>query len=126
MTPYQIRPAPNPRIPVNLQYFLTDPNKEKAPTSEVTIQTDEFQPRPDSPEYIPKKTGIDTATQVEDYELFNFEREVEPIVNVIITKTLEQSFLEIEEEEELKKMNNYKLEFYKKRAKDKDKWKRAL
>lgn len=34
--------------------------------------------------------------------------------------------MEIEEEEELKKMNNYKLEFYKKRAKDKDKWKKAL
>ncbi len=29
-------------------------------------------------------------TQVEDYELFNFDREVTPILDVIVTKTLEQ------------------------------------
>ena len=61
--------------------------------------------KPPSPKYIPKKTGIDTATQVEDVfykklnfklELFDFSREVRPIVNVIVTKTLEQSMLEIE------------------------------
>lgn len=52
--------------------------------------------KPPSPKYIPKKTGIDTATQVEDLELFDFSREVRPIVNVIVTKTLEQSMLEIE------------------------------
>ena len=34
--------------------------------------------------------------------------------------------MEIEEEEELKNMNSYKLEFYKRRAKDKDKWKKSL
>lgn len=41
-------------------------------------------------------------------ELFDFSREVTPIVNVIVTKTLEQSMLEIEQEEEIKKMMQFK------------------
>ena len=44
---------------------------------------------PPSPSFIPKKIGIDAATQVEDYELFNFDIEVVPILDVIVTKTLE-------------------------------------
>ena len=45
--------------------------------------------KPEDPPYIPKKTGIDAATQVEDYELFDFDREVTPILNVICSKSLE-------------------------------------
>lgn len=60
--------------------------------------------KPESPRYVPKKTGIDAATQVEDYELFDFDREVTPILDVICTKTLEQASLEIEQEEEFKAM----------------------
>lgn len=51
-----------------------------------------FHERPASPAYVPKKTGIDAATQVEDYELFNFDREVVPILDVIVSKTLEEVF----------------------------------
>jgi hypothetical protein len=49
-----------------------------------------FTDKPPSPSYIPKKTGIDAATQVEDYELFNFDKEVAPILDVIVSKTLEE------------------------------------
>lgn len=65
-------------------------------------QTDEFLPRPPTPPYIPKKTGIDAETQIFDYDLFDFDREVRPILNVVTTKTLEQALLECEEEEEVK------------------------
>ncbi len=37
---------------------------------------------------MPKKTGVDVNTQVEDWELFAFDKEVLPIVDVIVTKTL--------------------------------------
>lgn len=105
MTPYDIKPSTNPRIEVNLDFFLTDHKNTIKPEQATTVcQTDEFHKRPPTPPYIPKKTGIDSATQVEDYELFDFDREVTPIVDVIITKTLEQSRLEIEQEEEIKKM----------------------
>jgi len=40
-------------------------------------------------DFVPMKIGIDVYTQIEDYELFDFDREVKPIVNVMCTKTLE-------------------------------------
>lgn len=92
MTPYDIKPSPNPRIEVNLQFFLQDPNNLPPKTSMVDIQTDKFEEIEHEEVYIPKKTGIDASTQVEDNELFEFDREVGPIVNVIVTKTLEQVF----------------------------------
>jgi len=69
-------------------------------TDSISTQTANFEPRPDSPPYIPQKTGIDTATQLDD-ECFDFDTEVEPLLQVIIGKTLEQSLLEVEQEEEL-------------------------
>lgn len=52
------------------------------------------------------KTGVDKETQVwDDGELFNFEYEVEPILLVIVGKTLEVSRMEVLEEEELKEMD---------------------
>ena len=66
------------------------------------------------------------STQVEDNELFNFDREVTPIVNVIVTKTIEQSIIEIEEEEEIQKIHTFKQEFIKRRQADDKKWKEIL
>ena len=50
---------------------------------------------------MPKKTGIDEETQIWDYELFDYDWEVNPILNVVVDKTLEQALLEVEEETEL-------------------------
>jgi hypothetical protein len=58
---------------------------------------------------------------VEDYELFDFDREVTPILDVICTKTLEEASLEIEQEEELLAMKRFKEAYFRKRAGDKDK-----
>lgn len=66
-------------------------------------QTDEFVPRPFL-DYIPAKIGVDTGTQVEDDELamlFLFDEEVKPLLEVIVSKTIEQALFEIEREEEL-------------------------
>lgn len=71
---------------------------------EVESQTNEFKERPPSPEYVPRKTGIDVTTQITQDDvsyLFDFDREVEPILNVIVYKTLEQALFEVESEEEL-------------------------
>lgn len=63
MAPYDIKPSPNPRIDVNLEFFLTD-NINTIPQiqTEIDCQTDDFLPKPPSPKYIPKKTGIDAST----------------------------------------------------------------
>ena len=99
--PYELRPGPPPRIEVDLTEFLTEQNKFKPEEETVKTQTDDFVARPSTPEYVPKKTGRDVITEIGDYDLFEYDREVQPILNVLLTKTVEQALLEIEEETEL-------------------------
>lgn len=53
------------------------------------------------------------ATQIfpGDHELFNFYEEVEPMLNVLCSKTLEQARMEVLEEEELKIMRDQQKEY---------------
>lgn len=100
------------RVPVDLTDNLTA--KEEAPVLDtVEAQTDEFLPEPPAEQYQPQKTGVDMSTQVEDGELFIFDAEVEPILEVLINKTLEQSIMEVEEEFELDSMQEFKVEWFK-------------
>mmetsp|Transcript_7969 Transcript_7969/g.18797 ORF Transcript_7969/g.18797 Transcript_7969/m.18797 type:complete len:362 (-) Transcript_7969:55-1140(-) len=78
---------------------------------EVETQTDAFMDRPPSPLYLPKKTGVDRETQILDGDLFSFDFEVEPILQVLVGKTLEQSLMEVLEEEELANMRAHQDEF---------------
>ena len=39
-------------------------------------QTDAFLPRREDPPFVPPKRGVDTATQIVDDELFDFDFEV--------------------------------------------------
>ncbi|KAL1139056.1 hypothetical protein AAG570_009117 [Ranatra chinensis] len=67
----------------------------------IGIQTDYFLDRPPSPIYVPTKTGIDASTQIYPGELFDFDTEVRPILEVLVGKTIEQSLIEVLEEEEV-------------------------
>ncbi|XP_042671915.1 radial spoke head protein 3 homolog [Centrocercus urophasianus] len=71
---------------------------------DVECQTDAFLDRPPTPFFVPAKTGRDVATQIEEGELFDFDIEVKPILEVLIGKTIEQALLEVMEEEELAKL----------------------
>eukprot|EP00960_Hanusia_phi_P039669 753975-Hanusia_phi.AAC.5 len=53
----------------------------------------------------------DCRLQIFEGELFDFDFEVEPILQVIVGKTLEQSLMEVLEEEELKNMRAHQEEF---------------
>ncbi len=79
-------------------------------------------PKPPTPPYIPKKTGIDKITQIEDYDLFDYDREVQPILNVLLTKTVEQAILEVEEETELDEIRKFKNECGKRKQGERDDW----
>uniref|UniRef100_A0A674HZH3 Radial spoke head 3 n=1 Tax=Terrapene triunguis TaxID=2587831 RepID=A0A674HZH3_9SAUR len=68
---------------------------------DVECQTDAFLDRPPTPLFIPAKTGRDVATQIEEGELFDFDIEVKPMLEVLIGKIIEQALLEVMEEEEL-------------------------
>lgn len=99
------------RVAVDLTKHLVA--NEQPPQMEVMeSQTDEFLPEPPQEQYQPQRTGIDAFTQVEDGELFDFDREVEPILDVLVMKTLEQSIMEVEEEHELAAMSHFKSAWY--------------
>jgi len=86
---------------------------DKPPDRSVDVQTDFFIDRPLTPRSIPIKTGIDVETQIWDGDLFNFNEEVEPMLQVIVGKTLEEARMEVLEEEELKAMKKHQAEFEK-------------
>lgn len=95
----------------NLLEELTD----KPVEYEIDVQTDFYIDRPPTPQFIPTKRGKDTETQVEDGELFDFDLEVQPILEVLVGKTLEQARMEVLEEEELEAMRKHQREFEQKR-----------
>lgn len=108
---YHMGAPPPEQVPVDLTGNLIA--KEEAPVTEcVEAQTDEFLPEPPAEQYQPPKTGIDVSTQVEDGELFSFDYEVDPILDVLINKTLEQSIMEVEEEFEMERMHEFKVEWF--------------
>ncbi|XP_034384365.1 radial spoke head protein 3 homolog isoform X2 [Cyclopterus lumpus] len=69
--------------------------------TDIECQTDAFLDRPATPLFIPAKSGKDVETQIEEGELFDFNREVQPVLEVLVGKTIEQCLLEVMEEEEL-------------------------
>lgn len=102
----QLRPrSPEPvegrkHIDVQTELYLEELS-DRVEEADVEIQTDAFLDRPPSPMFVPAKTGKDIATQILDGDLFDFDIEVKPILEVLVGKTVEQSLLEVMEEEEL-------------------------
>ena len=87
-------------IDVQTELYLEELS-DRVEEADVQTQTDAFLDRPPSPLYIPAKTGVDVATQILEGELFDFEVEAKPILEVLVGKTIEQALLEVMEEEEL-------------------------
>lgn len=85
---------------------------DKPPTQEVGIATEFYLDRPPVPLFQPKMPAKENckATQIfdADAELFDFDAEVEPMLNVLCLKTLEQARMEVLEEEELYIMKRQK------------------
>ncbi|PRP84722.1 radial spoke 3 protein [Planoprotostelium fungivorum] len=63
--------------------------------------------RPSSPVFVPKKEGKEAATQVWENDLFDFDKEVEPLLAALLAKVLEQSLWEVRDEEERKGIAEY-------------------
>jgi len=77
---------------------ITDRPIEIDTISTVKVRNDD---RPPSPIFVPQPRGIDMSTQVEDKDLFDFDVEVEPILQAIVGNTLEKSLAEVIEELDL-------------------------
>ncbi|XP_032511545.2 radial spoke head protein 3 homolog [Danaus plexippus] len=94
-------PAPGRRHhPIQTEYYLEE-LFDKGVEMEVGVQTDLFVDRPATPIYVPAKTGADASTQIYPGDLFDFDLEVQPILEVLVGKTTEQALAEVAQEEEL-------------------------
>jgi hypothetical protein len=103
-----VRPTKT-RVEVPLHLYLFE-QAEPVVTSTEDTQTDQFLPEVEETEervYIPRKTGVDSGTQVHHDIVFNYDEDVKPLMAVVVGKTLQQSLQEVREEEE--------AEFYRKR-----------
>eukprot|EP00794_Sanderia_malayensis_P000030 gene30-621_t len=112
----QLRPkTPDPvegrkHIDVQTELYLEELT-DRVEEADVHTQTDAFLDRPPSPLFIPAKTGVDVATQILEGELFDFDVEVKPILEVLVGKTVEQALLEVMEEEELSNLRAQQRRF---------------
>jgi radial spoke head protein 3 len=63
------------------------------------------------------KTGVDRMTQIEenDPELFDFNYEVQPIVDALLSKIIETSRMELYEEKNLQEKEKEKIEYEQRR-----------
>jgi len=84
---------------------------DTVPEADNATQTDAFLDRPPTPIFVPQKTGADAATQIANGDLFDFDFEVEPVLEVLVGKVLEQGLMEVLEEEELAAMRSHQEYF---------------
>nr|KAF6463009.1 radial spoke head 3 [Molossus molossus] len=105
-TQEQLRPrTPEPvegrkHVDVQTELYLEE-IADRVIEVDMECQTDAFLDRPPTPLFIPAKTGRDVATEILEGELFDFDLEVKPMLEVLVGKTIEQALLEVMEEEEL-------------------------
>lgn len=91
--------------------YLTDKPEE----NEVGVATDFFLDRPPVPLFTPRMPLKENCKHTQiydgDYELFDFDKEVEPMLNVLIEKTLDQARMEVLEEHELQIIKDQSEEY---------------
>lgn len=81
---------------------LTDRN----PEVDVDTQTDALLDLHLPVAFVPLPSGVDAWTQIENGDLFDFDLEVAPILEVLVGKTLEIGMLEVLEENELREIRH--------------------
>lgn len=92
--------------------YLEDLRRNKhTQEHDFATQTDPENDRPTQPLFIPRSSGDDVSTEIDADALFDFDLEVQSILNVLLEKTLEQSLMEVCEEEELKELAAHQSTF---------------
>lgn len=86
-----------------LEELLSHPIERSA-----ECQTDLYlNPAPEPP-YIQSKTGIDASTHIEEGDLFDFDVEVEPILDSLINVTVKHALEEVMHEEQMASLRREK------------------
>lgn len=68
---------------------------------EAGCQTEGKLEKPPPPLFVPQPTGVEMCTQVEDGELFDFDAEIEPILEALVGAACEAAVTEVAREREL-------------------------
>lgn len=92
----------------------TEEYVELADTSletDAQVQTEHDLDYDPEPLFVPSKTGHDKETEIPVGELFDFDFEVTPILEVLVGKTLKIAMIEVMEEEELANIQRHQDEF---------------
>lgn len=119
---YQYECRPFAEKDIDMTIYLTEDDKVVVFKKEVETQNDDFVDLPTPLPYIPTKTGIDQSTQVVDTnELFDFDVEVVPLLEVIVQKTLEQALTEVCTEYEIGNLQ-HEIEEYERIRETERKW----
>jgi hypothetical protein len=95
--------------------FNYKPASFRIRSREAESQTcDDFK-KPVRVRFVPAASGIDSITEIGGEDLFDFDTEAEPILEVLMARTLEVARREVAEEEELRRIREHQREFERKR-----------
>lgn len=72
--------------------------------NDASCQTDLFLQRPPSAPFVATTAGRDAETEILEGELTHSDQEVQPVVDNLIGRCMEQAFLEVIHEEEVAEM----------------------
>lgn len=75
------------------------------------LEPDYFIDKPPTPVFMENEKGVDQEVQVNDKELYDFELEVEPILQVLVGKACENARVEVIEEWEKQELVDHKKKF---------------
>lgn len=104
---YKFDPKPFAEKDIDMTQYLIEDENVVVEKLDNQTQADDFKAIPEPPPYIPVKSGVDKSTQVENTsDLFNFDIEVKPMLEVIVRKTLEQALMEVSAEFEIYNLEN--------------------
>lgn len=84
---------------------------ERPIEDDIATAVDCYIERPPTPINVEEEPGKDAATQVGEFDLFNFDQEVRPMVIVIVQHTLLRALAEIHQEEEIINIAKHKDEY---------------
>lgn len=77
----------------------------------VECQTDLYLYEVPESTFIPSKNGIDAATEIDDIDLYDFDADVELIVNALAEMTIKQALDEFMQEEEMAELQRQKQQY---------------
>lgn len=82
------------------------------PERHIECQTEQFylQAPPIAP-YVPDKTGVDVSTEIGEGDLYDFDTEVEPLIESLVNVSVEQAIIEVLHEEQVFEMRKQQQEF---------------